>query len=337
MSAPTIAAVVPNYNYARFLPPALDSLLAQTSPFDEIIVVDDGSTDNSLDVLAQYGDKIKVISVTNGGQLGAVRTGILAAKSEYIYTLDADDFAAPQLVETVKACLVNQRPVKVQFQLHVVAEDGTFLGSIFPTFPDKYERPQMLQDNDSYGFYTSPPTSGNVFSREALERLGFRAFDARGVIDGSSSLAMPYLGDIITLKEPLAHYRVHGNSMSGWTRPTVALLQKEIHIFRQTWDEVIRALHLQRPGNHRPMYIDERAMMIACKENKTFIVPHVWRFVSRLPCTNFPPKEKAILAIWAMFLLIPSAALRDYSIRVKRSSANRSKRLQAILNLVMRK
>ena len=76
MKFPTIAAVIPNYNYARFLPYALDSVLAQTSPFDEIIVVDDGSIDNSLEVLARYDGRIKVISIPNGGQLGAVRAGI---------------------------------------------------------------------------------------------------------------------------------------------------------------------------------------------------------------------------------------------------------------------
>jgi glycosyltransferase involved in cell wall biosynthesis len=337
MKSPTIAAVIPNYNYARFIPCALESVLAQTSPFDEIIVVDDGSIDNSLEVLAQYDGRIKVISIANGGQLGAVRAGIITAASDYIYTLDADDFADPRLVGVVKLCLADKRPVKVQFQLRAVSEEGKLLGSTFPAFAVKYDRLEMLQDNESYGFYNSPPTSGNVFSREALERLGFRSFDSRGVVDGSANLAMPYIGDIMTLNEPLAYYRVHSNSMSSWSMPTIAVLQKEIRIFRETWDEVVAALSFDKPPfAKRPLYIDERQMMIACKQNKTFIGREVWRFVSGLPYTNFPPKEKTILAMWAMCLLIPSASLRDYSIRMKRSSANRSKRLQALLNLVMR-
>jgi glycosyltransferase involved in cell wall biosynthesis len=337
MKFPTIAAVITNYNYARFLPYALDSVLAQTSPFDEIIVVDDGSTDNSLEVLAQYDSRIKVISIANGGQTGAARAGIIASTSDYIYTLDADDFADPQLVRVVKLCLADKRPVKVQFQLRGVGAEGELIGSTFPTFPVKYDRPEMLQDNKSYGFYISPPTSGNVFSREALERLGFRSFDSRGAFDGSASLAMPYLGEIMTLNEPLAHYRVHGNNGWSWDTPTIALLQREIRIFKEIWGEVVAALNFDKPPfTDRPLYIDERRMMIACKQNKTFIGPEVWRFVSGLPSTNFPPKEKIILAMWAMCLLIPSASLRDYSIRMKRSSANRSRRLQALLNLVMR-
>jgi hypothetical protein len=148
---------------------------------------------------------------------------------------------------------------------------------------------------------------------------------------------MPYLGEIMTLNEPLAHYRVHGNNGWSWDAPTIALLQKEIRIFKEIWGEVVSALNFDKPPfTDRPLYIDERRMMIACKQNKAFVGPEVWRFVSGLPCTNFPPKEKIILAMWAMCLLIPSASLRDYSIRVKRSSANRSKRLQTLLNLVMR-
>jgi glycosyltransferase involved in cell wall biosynthesis len=337
MKFPTIAAVITNYNYARFLRYALDSVLAQTLPFDEIIVVDDGSTDNSLEVLAQYDGRIKVISIPNGGQAGAARAGIIASTSDYIYTLDADDFADPQLVRVVKPCLADERPVKVQFQLRGVGAGGELTGSTFPTFPVKYDRPKMLQDNKSYGFYISPPTSGNVFSREALECLGFRSFDSRGAFDGSASLAMPYLGEIVTLNKPLAHYRVHGNNGWSWNAPTIALLQREIRIFSEIWGEVVAALHFDKPPfTDRPLYIDERRMMIACKQNRIFIGPEVWRFVSGLPCTNFPSKEKIILAMWAMCLLIPSASLRDYSIQVKRSSANRSKRLQALLNLVMR-
>ena len=337
MTPPTIAVVISNYNYARFLPHALESVLSQTPPFDEVIVVDDGSTDDSLSVLARYPGKITVISISNGGQLGACRAGILAATCEYIYTLDADDYAAPGLVARIKSVLAGRRPVKVQFQLRGVTEDRTLLGSAFPNFPPGYNTAAMLRDNEAFGFYIAPPTSGNVFRREALMRLGFQSFDPSGAMDGSSSLAMPYLGEIISLNEPLAHYRVHGNSLSNWPRPTIPLLQKEIRIFRETWSEVVNALGLNRPPfEHRPLYIHERQMMIACKEDKIFIGPEVWRYVSGIPLTNLPRREKVLLIVWAMSLLIPSSTLRDYSIRVKRSSANRSRRLQALVNMIIR-
>jgi glycosyltransferase involved in cell wall biosynthesis len=337
MSPPTIAVVITNYNYARFLPNALDSVLAQAPPFDEIIVVDDGSTDESLEVLARYLGRITVISISNCGQLGACRVGIMAASSEYVYTLDADDYAAPGLVAKIKSVLADQRPVKVQFQLHWVSEDRTLLGSAFPTYPPGYDAAAMLHDNAAFGFYISPPTSGNVFNREALLRLGIHSFDPSGVIDGSSSLAMPYLGEIISVNEPLAHYRVHGNSMSNWPKPTIPLLRKEIRLFRDMWSEVGTALGLKNPPfARRPLFIHERQMMIACKEYKRFIWPEVWRYVSGIPSTNLRRREKILLITWAMCLLIPSSTLRDYSIRMKRSSANRSRRLQALVNILIR-
>ena len=60
---------------------------------------------------------------------------------------------------------------------------------------------------------------------------------------------------VMTLKDPLAHYRVHCNSMSSWTKPTIALLQKEIRIFKKTWDEVVAAFNFDKPPfTNRPLY-----------------------------------------------------------------------------------
>ena len=95
-----VSIIIPCYNGEAYLQEAIESALAQTHPEVEIIVVDDGSVDNSLEVLAQYNGRIKVITIPNGGQLGAVRAGIITATSDYIYTLDADDFADPRLVST---------------------------------------------------------------------------------------------------------------------------------------------------------------------------------------------------------------------------------------------
>lgn len=337
MNDTTLAVIITNYNYARFLPHALDSVLTQKPPFDEIIVVDDGSTDGSLDVLAGYSDRISVISIANGGQLGAVRRGVMAATSEYIYTLDADDIAAPGLVAKVKETLADRRPVKIQFQLRAVREDGSCLGSAFPAFTAGYDTTAMLRDNETAGFYVSPPTSGQVFKREALISLGFDSFDSSKPFDGSSSLAMPYLGEVISISEPLAHYRVHGASLSGWPNPTIPLLSKEIRIFRESWDEVVAALGLEKPPfKHKPLYIVERNMMIACKQRKLFVLPEVWLYITGIPSTHLPGKQKLLLIAWALCLLIPSAAVRDHCIRVRRSSANRSKRLQALVNMIKR-
>lgn len=92
----TIAAVIPTYNRAYCIRHAVDSALAQTLGCTEIIVVDDGSTDNTLEVLEQYKDRIRLIRQENRGVSAARNAGILAATSEWIAFLDSDDEWEPQ-------------------------------------------------------------------------------------------------------------------------------------------------------------------------------------------------------------------------------------------------
>src|SRR5262245_16836752 len=68
MTSLSFAAIVLNYNYAAFVADAVESVLKQSRPFDEVIVVNDGSTDNSLEVLEAYADRARVLDIPNGGQ-----------------------------------------------------------------------------------------------------------------------------------------------------------------------------------------------------------------------------------------------------------------------------
>lgn len=88
---PGVSVVIPAYNYARFLPAAIDSVLAQDYPNLELLVVDDGSTDATQEVCRPYGDRIRYIYQTNAGLSAARNTGIREARFEFIAFLDADD------------------------------------------------------------------------------------------------------------------------------------------------------------------------------------------------------------------------------------------------------
>lgn len=94
-----VSVVIPTYNYARFLGEAIDSALAQTRPALEVIVVDDGSTDATSEVLAAYGDRIRVLRQQNQGVAAARNAGIAAARGEYLAFLDSDDAWYPQKLE----------------------------------------------------------------------------------------------------------------------------------------------------------------------------------------------------------------------------------------------
>jgi glycosyltransferase involved in cell wall biosynthesis len=95
----TISVIIPTYNYGRFLRDAIDSALAQTYPALEVLVVDDGSTDDTPRILAGYGDRIRVIRQQNLGVSAARNTGITAAHGEYLAFLDSDDLWKPRKLE----------------------------------------------------------------------------------------------------------------------------------------------------------------------------------------------------------------------------------------------
>jgi len=99
--SPLVSVIIPNYNHARYLPQAIDSVLAQDYPHYEIIVVDDGSTDDSRTVAARYQDRIEYIWQKNRGLSAARNTGLQTARGDLIGLLDADDLYEPDFLSTM--------------------------------------------------------------------------------------------------------------------------------------------------------------------------------------------------------------------------------------------
>lgn len=98
---PLASVIIPNYNHARYLPDAIESILRQDYPTVEIIVVDDGSSDNSREVVAPYGERVRYIWQENQGLSAARNTGIKAALGEFIGLLDADDMFESTFLSTM--------------------------------------------------------------------------------------------------------------------------------------------------------------------------------------------------------------------------------------------
>ncbi len=130
MPEPTVAVIIPTYNRSRYLREAIESVLAQTRPADEIIVVDDGSTDDTPQLCASYS-RVRYIRQENQGQAVARNRGMREAKSEYLWFLDDDDMLVETAIEsnlaamTVngKADLVYARSRRINADGHIMGED----------------------------------------------------------------------------------------------------------------------------------------------------------------------------------------------------------------------
>ena len=106
---PQVSVIIPSFNAERYLPDAINSLLTQTIKDFEIIVVNDGSTDDTIQVLKKYGDSIRVINQDNQGESSARNTGIFHSRGDYVSFLDADDISIPHRLE-IQSNFLNTHP-----------------------------------------------------------------------------------------------------------------------------------------------------------------------------------------------------------------------------------
>jgi glycosyltransferase involved in cell wall biosynthesis len=121
-----VSAVIPTYNRAADLKRALDSVLSQTVPVAEIIVVDDGSTDNTKEVVARFGSRVAYIHQNNAGAAAARNRAIRMATGEWLAFLDSDDWWMPEKIRLqVEALHSNPRAVLAYTSAWIISPDGT--------------------------------------------------------------------------------------------------------------------------------------------------------------------------------------------------------------------
>ena len=124
-----VSVVIPTYNREAFLRAAIESALNQTRVPDEIIVVDDGSTDGTPDLLCQYAAPVRIIRQVNRGRSAAHNVGLRAARGKLILFLDSDDLLAPECVEHCAAILEADPAVSVVYtNAHVIDGEDRIVG-----------------------------------------------------------------------------------------------------------------------------------------------------------------------------------------------------------------
>jgi glycosyltransferase involved in cell wall biosynthesis len=216
-SQPLVSIIIDNFNYARFVGAAIDSALAQRYAPIEVVVVDDGSTDNSRDVISSYGDRLSAIFKPNGGHASAFNAGFAASRGEIVIFLDADDVLLPEAVaETVQ--IWKPGVSKVQWVLASVDANLSPLGTTVPYAPAAMPSGDLRQNVIERARYITPPTSGNAFARALLEQLMplSEAFWHQSA-EMPLCLLAPFFGDVLSIPKVLGLYRVHGQNHGAMT------------------------------------------------------------------------------------------------------------------------
>lgn len=227
---PLASIIINNYNYGQFLGDAIDSALNQGYPNVEVIVVDDGSTDSSREIIARYDHRILPVLKTNGGQASAFNAGFNESRGEVVFFLDSDDILFPSAVEKVLKLFTSTNLTKVHWPLWVVDEAGSRTGATRPaTLPPEGDfREQVLRGGPTS--CTSAPTSGNAWARHFLEKVLPMPEDVsyyKTCADEYLYTLAPVFGSIKTIKEPQGFYRIHGKNIYS-ARPFREKLRLEL-------------------------------------------------------------------------------------------------------------
>ncbi len=215
-----ISIIITNYNYQDFVKECIDSCLNQTYNNIEIIVVDDGSTDNSRNVLELYKNSVKLIFQENSGMVESSNVGFAKATGELVMFLDADDFLLNTAIENVIKKWNIGVTVKTHFRLEKRNNSGKFLGLV-PRQNKNLSEGNVWSEIVKTGDYNNVPTSGNVYSSVILDKvfpiLGSKIGNENTYLDRFPTDAylkyrIPYYGSINAIQEPQGVYRIHGNN-----------------------------------------------------------------------------------------------------------------------------
>lgn len=240
-----ISAVIPAYNVASFLPRCLGSVFAQTLQPAEVIVVDDGSTDNTAALASELG--ARVITRRNGGISAARNTGIQHASSEWIAFLDADDMWAPEKLERQVAC-IHPETVLVYTGIRFFDDQGI---RELRSAIDATSAKKMLR-------YSNPITPSTVLVRHEViaQQGGFRE-DLSRCEDWEMWVRLQRTGQFEAVSDPLTDYYLSPSSVSSNPGAMIQALDRimdttllaDLHGFdRWAWKRRILAAQLSSAG-----------------------------------------------------------------------------------------
>jgi Glycosyl transferase family 2 len=211
---PRVSVVIPSFNQARFLRATVDSVVSQDYPDVEVLVMDGGSTDGSVEILRSYGDRIRFVSERDRGQADAINRGFARATGSVLGWLNSDDIYLPGAVrKAVGALTASPDATMVYGEGNIIDEEGRVLG------PFIYTRPFDLWILVNVSDFILQPT---VFMRAgAVRAAGGLDESLHFGLDWDLWIRLACRGPVVQVPEKLAQSREYGTtktSTGGWRR-----------------------------------------------------------------------------------------------------------------------
>ena len=212
MTQKKISVIIPNFNYARYLDQAIQSVLKQSYDNLELIVVNNGSTDNSLEILEKYEHEIRLINQPNLGQSGARNSGLSLSTGEFIAFLDADDFWEPTKLE-IQSTLMNSATQLVYCGISPFKDlENERLQSVLPKY--KGNCANYFIDLPGASIVLSGESTA-LFSRDLLQNVGLFDTELNSTAGWDFFRRCSRYTNFDFVSEPLVNYRLHSSNMSN--------------------------------------------------------------------------------------------------------------------------
>lgn len=200
---PLVSIITPSFNQGAYIEETINSVLDQGYPNVEYIVVDGGSTDNTLDILRKYDQKITWLSEKDNGQADAINKGIRMTEGKIVAWLNSDDVYLPGAIQRVVDCFHQHPNIKMVYgKSHFIDTNGKIVGR-YPTEPFDFERLAM------FNFICQPSA---FFKRDAFDDVGKLNLGLHYVLDYDLWIRIAQKFKVKYLPEFLSSYRLHETS-----------------------------------------------------------------------------------------------------------------------------
>lgn len=259
-NTPLISIVIPTFNQSRFIAKTIQSVFEQTYPNYELIIVNDGSTDDTDAILSRFGSDLQIIKQQNQGLASARNTGLQRSSGEYILFLDSDDILLPRALEQWLSFLINKPEYGAVYSAwQQIDPHGSIVGEVHP------QRDGLLLNailRREIFFFSSM----TLIRRSSLEQVGPYNPQLRWSEDSDMWLRLSLAGCRFGyIDQPLTQYRVHTSSMTaGVNAAQIAAWMKALdHFFSSPGlpseisamrDEACAILHFETAGRYFRTY-----------------------------------------------------------------------------------